>query len=92
MSQDGDGLAYSGTRFQYATPAEILAAAAALPALGIIVVILRFYTRLLQKAKLGIDGFLILPAVVLVSGMGAALIAGKLPTYLPTRLHFRYKG
>ncbi|KAI1397064.1 hypothetical protein F4819DRAFT_490923 [Hypoxylon fuscum] len=76
MSQDGDGLAYSGTRFQYATPAEILAAAAALPALGIIVVILRFYTRLLQKAKLGIDGFLILPAVVLVSGMGAALIAG----------------
>ncbi|KAI1440008.1 hypothetical protein F5Y02DRAFT_32223 [Annulohypoxylon stygium] len=76
MSQDGGGLAYSGTRFQYATPADILAAAAALPALGIIVVILRFYTRLLQKGKLGIDDFLILPAVVLVAGMGAALIAG----------------
>ncbi|KAF3058031.1 hypothetical protein GL218_05716 [Daldinia childiae] len=76
MSQDGNSLAYSGTRFQYATRAEILAAAAALPALGIIVVILRFYTRLLQKAKLGIDDFLILPALVLVCGMGAALIAG----------------
>ncbi|KAI1384737.1 uncharacterized protein F4822DRAFT_371725 [Hypoxylon trugodes] len=76
MSQDGNGLAYSSTRFRYATPAEILAAAAALPALGIIIVMVRFYTRLLHKAKLAIDDFLILPAVVLVSGMGAALIAG----------------
>ncbi|KAI0891915.1 hypothetical protein F4806DRAFT_288085 [Annulohypoxylon nitens] len=77
MSQDnGGGLAYSGTRFQYATPSEVLAAGAALPALGIIIVILRFYARFLQNAKLGIDDFLVLPAVVLVSGMGAALIAG----------------
>ncbi|KAI0382175.1 hypothetical protein F5Y04DRAFT_279959 [Hypomontagnella monticulosa] len=76
MSQDDTGLAYSGTRFKYATPAEILAAAAALPALGIIVVIFRFYARLRQKARLGIDDFLILPALVLVCGMGAALIAG----------------
>ncbi|KAJ8126613.1 hypothetical protein O1611_g7028 [Lasiodiplodia mahajangana] len=62
--------------FTYATPGDIIAAAAALPAISIIVVALRFYTRLTQKVRLGLDDFFILPALVLVIGMGVTLIIG----------------
>ncbi|KAI1144988.1 hypothetical protein F4825DRAFT_280746 [Nemania diffusa] len=71
------GSAYSVANFfAYATPGGIIAAGAALPAIGIIVVALRFYTRLTQKARLGLDDFFILPALVLVIGMGVTLIIG----------------
>ncbi|KAI0542845.1 hypothetical protein GGR58DRAFT_449823 [Xylaria digitata] len=72
------GSAYSVANFfTYATPGDIIAASAALPAISIIVVALRFYTRLTQKARLGLDDFFILPALVLVIGMGVTLIIGK---------------
>ena len=46
------------------TPGGVLAVSIALPILSIIAVFLRFYTRRLQKAKLGIDDWLTLPALV----------------------------
>ncbi|RWA08690.1 hypothetical protein EKO27_g6426 [Xylaria grammica] len=72
------GAAYSVANFfTYATPGGIIAAAAALPAIGIVVVALRFYTRFTQKARLGLDDFFIVPALALVIGMGVTLIVGE---------------
>jgi hypothetical protein len=68
---------YVGNKFAYATPGQIIAAGAALPAVGILVVILRFYTRASKKVKMGIDDYLILPALLFVIGMGATIIAGR---------------
>lgn len=76
---------YSGANwFVYATPGHILAAGAALPAVSILVVALRFYTRMMRqsardrrRSPFGIDDYLILPALALVIGMGIALIIGK---------------
>lgn len=80
---------YSGANwFVYATPGHILAAGAALPAVSILVVALRFYTRMLRqsardrrRSPFGIDDYLILPALALVIGMGIALIIGKSNRY-----------
>lgn len=75
---------YSGANwFVYATPGHILAAGAALPAVCILVVALRFYARMIRhsardrrRSPFGIDDYLILPALALVIGMGIALIVG----------------
>lgn len=50
----------------YVTPGEVYAASIVLPFLGIIFVLLRFYTRCLQKKSAGIDDWLMLPALVRV--------------------------
>lgn len=76
---------YSGANwFVYATPGHILAAGAALPAASIVIVALRFYTRMMRnsnrdkrRSRFGIDDYLTLPALALVIGMGIALIIGK---------------
>ena len=65
-----------GTTFRWNTPGQVAAAATVLPALGIITVALRFRVRALQKAKLGVDDWLILPALLLVVGMGISLLVG----------------
>ncbi|MCJ1437277.1 hypothetical protein MMC27_006663 [Xylographa pallens] len=62
--------------FVYATPGNIVAAASVLPALSIVLVSLRFYTRRIQRAQIGIDDWLTLPGLVMVVGAGIALIIG----------------
>lgn len=51
-------------RVPYATPGETYAASIVLPGLGIVFVLLRLYTRFLQKNKFGVDDWLLLPALV----------------------------
>lgn len=50
----------------YATPNSIIAVGAIFPILSIFAVILRFYTRYVQKAALLVDDWLTLPAMVSV--------------------------
>lgn len=60
--------------FPYVTPGEMYVASVVLPSLGIVIVLLRFYTRTLQKRSTGIlqqnltgiDDWLMLPALVCV--------------------------
>lgn len=51
----------------YATLGETYAASIVLPILSIVFVLLRVYTRRLQKNHLGIDDWLMLPALVCIS-------------------------
>ncbi|KAF2690572.1 hypothetical protein K458DRAFT_354689 [Lentithecium fluviatile CBS 122367] len=78
MSQGNeDKKAYSvGNYFKYAAPGEIIAAGAVLSALSVIVVGVRIWSRIHHKTKVGIDDYLIIPAMLLVCGMAAALING----------------
>ena len=46
------------------SPSNVIAAGAVWPLLGTIVVILRFYTRRLQNARLLLDDWLTIPALV----------------------------
>ena len=60
-------------------PNYMLAAGATFIALCIIIVALRFFTRSLQKARIGIDDWLVLPALVsaflmLVAGLPCSLL------------------
>ncbi len=54
----------NGTTFAWNTKGQVIAAAALLPFLGIVLVGLRFYSRIKNKAGLGADDCLILPALV----------------------------
>lgn len=55
----------NGTSFVWNTKGEVIAAAAVLPFLGIVLVALRFYSRMKYKAAgLGPDDWLIVPATV----------------------------
>ncbi|KAF2233660.1 hypothetical protein EV356DRAFT_567901 [Viridothelium virens] len=60
----------------YVGPGETLAAGIVFPILEIAAVGLRFVARHRQKAAVSIDGWLIVPALVCVIGMGAAFIVG----------------
>lgn len=60
----------------YAASGQIYAASIVLPVLGIVFVFLRLYSRVLQKISVGIDDWLMLPALGLVIGMGITLIIG----------------
>ncbi|SLM35584.1 hypothetical protein LPUS_04889 [Lasallia pustulata] len=62
----------------YATPGATYAASITLPGLSIIFVLLRFYTRSLQKNAFGIDDWLMLPALAMVTAMGITLVIGWL--------------
>lgn len=61
--------------FPYVTPGEMYVASIVLPLLGIVIVLLRFYTRTLQKRSAGIlqqnptgiDDWLMLPALVRIA-------------------------
>ena len=46
------------------SPSGVIAISAILPAIGIVAVALRFYTRYQQKTSLAIDDWLTLPALV----------------------------
>ena len=48
-------------------PAYVLAAGATFLAVCIIIVVLRFFTRTLQKVTIGIDDWLVIPALVCAS-------------------------
>lgn len=48
----------------YANPASTYTVSILLPILGIIIVGLRVYTRVLQRMSLGIDDWLVVPALV----------------------------
>ena len=54
----------NGTSFVWNTRSQVIAAAALLPFLGIVLVGLRFYSRIKNKAGLGVDDWLIVPALV----------------------------
>ena len=54
----------TGLSVPYVTPWEIYGASVLLPFLGIVFVLLRFYARKLQKKSIGIDDWLMLPALV----------------------------
>ena len=57
---------------------SLIGVAIALPLLGIIAVILRFYVRLyLKRDYLGVDDWLILASIILVCGQAAIQILGK---------------
>ncbi|KAL2043609.1 hypothetical protein N7G274_003916 [Stereocaulon virgatum] len=62
--------------FAFVYHGNVIAAGAALPAVGIIVVALRYWTRVKRKTRLGIDDWLMVPALLCVIGMGACLIVG----------------
>lgn len=51
----------------YVVPAETYAASIILPIVGTILVVLRIYARVLQKISIGLDDWLILPALVHLS-------------------------
>ncbi|KAL9600905.1 MAG: hypothetical protein Q9219_002840 [cf. Caloplaca sp. 3 TL-2023] len=53
---------YTGRWFSYPSPDEIMAAGTVLPAVGLFIVALRFYTRHKKSAGIGLDDWLILPA------------------------------
>lgn len=55
---------YNGPWFTYPTPNEIIAAGTVLPTLGVIIVALRFYNRRRSSAGIGLDDWLVLPALV----------------------------
>ena len=61
----------------YATPGGTYTVSILLPILGIIIVGPRIYTRVLQRASLGVDDWLMLPALV-----RNILLFTKLQTYL----------
>ena len=48
----------------YMTPTDTYAVSTILPSLGIIFVLLRFYTRVQQKWSIGVDDWMMLPALV----------------------------
>ena len=50
--------------FAYAYHGQVIAAGTVFPAVAIIVVGLRFWTRLRQKLRFGADDWLIVPALV----------------------------
>jgi hypothetical protein len=50
--------------FAFAYHGNVIAAGAALPAVGIVVVALRFWTRVKRETRLGIDDWLMVPALV----------------------------
>ncbi|KAL9057863.1 MAG: hypothetical protein Q9162_002093 [Coniocarpon cinnabarinum] len=64
--------------FQYVYKDEVITLGSLLPAACIIVVALRFYTRHIQKALIGVDDWLALCGLIPVAGMGACLIADVL--------------
>ncbi|KAL8828087.1 MAG: hypothetical protein Q9170_006753 [Blastenia crenularia] len=66
----------NGTSFAWNTKGEVIAAAAVLPFVGIVLVMLRFYSRIKNKTGLGADDWLIVPALVIVVGMGITLLVG----------------
>lgn len=55
---------YNGPWFSYASKGEIYAASTVLPFLAIVAVVLRIRARFKQKAKIGLDDWLIIPALV----------------------------
>jgi hypothetical protein len=65
MADNGAPVGYTnGTTFAWNTRGQVLAAAALLPFVGIVVVALRFFGRIKNKAGLGADDWLILPALM----------------------------
>lgn len=58
------------------SPLSAIVASAILSAICVAVTVLRFWARRLQKAKLMLDDWLTLPALLLAVGMGAAMITG----------------
>lgn len=54
----------NGTSFDWNTRGQTIAAATVLPALGLISVVLRFWSRLHRRAGLGLDDAFIVPALV----------------------------
>ena len=59
-----DSQGYDNLSVPYAYSREVVAAGAVLPALGTIIVGLRFYARRNQKCTIGADDWLMLPALV----------------------------
>ena len=65
MSVQEAPVGYSnGTSFSWNTRGQVIAAATVLPALGIICVALRFWSRFHKRSGFGLDDALILPALV----------------------------
>ncbi|KAF7879466.1 hypothetical protein EAF04_000662 [Stromatinia cepivora] len=60
----------------YATAGEVIAAGVVFPVLGATAVALRFYIRNTRGNKVGLDDILILPALLMLIGMGATLVEG----------------
>ena len=59
-----DSPSYDNLSVPYAYSSEAVTAGALLPALGTIIVGLRFYVRRTQKCTIGADDWLMLPALV----------------------------
>lgn len=57
----------NGTSFKWNTPGQVIAAATVLPALGLIGVVLRFWSRLHRGTGFGLDDAFIIPALVCFS-------------------------
>ncbi|CAD6576753.1 MAG: hypothetical protein ASARMPRED_007869 [Alectoria sarmentosa] len=72
-AQNGNDQVYT---FSYATPGEVWAMGVAMPAACALVVGLRFMTRNMQKARIGIDDWLILGGLITFIGIGMCFIIG----------------
>jgi hypothetical protein len=73
--------------FALVDPGEVIAAGVVFPVVGLATVALRFYVRKVQKASWGLDDWLILPASILLCGMGACLITGRESPLRRRRMH-----
>ncbi|KNG89331.1 hypothetical protein ANOM_002651 [Aspergillus nomiae NRRL 13137] len=62
--------------FRLASAGEVLAAGVALPIACLACVTLRFLARARQKVCLGLDDWLLVPAAIMVTGMGICFIYG----------------
>ncbi|KAF4630771.1 hypothetical protein G7Y89_g7365 [Cudoniella acicularis] len=58
------------------TPGTVAAAAVVFPVLGILLVSLRIRTRIHRVKRLGIEDWLVIPAVLFATGMGLATLIG----------------
>ncbi|CAD6586381.1 MAG: hypothetical protein ASARMPRED_002520 [Alectoria sarmentosa] len=66
----------NGTSFKWNTPGQVIAAATVLPALGLIGVVLRFWSRLHRGTGFGLDDAFIIPALLCVIGLSITLLVG----------------
>ncbi|OGM42374.1 hypothetical protein ABOM_008391, partial [Aspergillus bombycis] len=62
--------------FRLTSAGEVLAAGIALPIACLACVMLRFFARARQKVRLGLDDWLLVPAAIMVTGMGICFIYG----------------
>lgn len=63
--------------FAFIPPGDVLASGIVLPIVCVSLVGIRFWIRIVQKAKLGADDWLVAVGAIMITGMGACLARGQ---------------